>query len=98
MTQREITHSLVEIIRYDYFHPESGSRDAVYAFTHSLEVNEVCADMLPPHTVTPVDRAELEQAFARYVQRRRISQEDAARIRSWLARMPSEVAIIERES
>ena len=97
MTQREITHSLVEVIHYEYFHPEGGSRDAVYAFTHSHEVNAICSDMMPPHTVTPVDKEELEQALVQYMQRRRLSAEDAARIRSWLANMPEEVAIIERE-
>ena len=97
MAQREITHSLVEIIQYEYIHPESGSRDAVYAFTHSREVNDICADMLSPNVVTPVDKESLEQALADYVQRRSVSAEDAAQIRSWLANMPDEVAIIERE-
>ena len=97
MTQREINHSLVEVIQYEYFHPEGGSQDAVYAFTHSHEVNEICADMPPPHTVTPVDKEELEHALVQYLQRRGINEEDAARIRSWLANMPDEVAIIERE-
>ena len=97
MTQREITHSLVEVIQYEYFHPEDGSHDAVYAFTHSREMNDICADMPPPHTVTPVDKEELEHALVQYLQRRRISAEDAVRIRSWLTNMPDEVAIIERE-
>ena len=97
MTQREITHSLVEVMQYEYFHPESGSQDAVYGFTHSQEVNAICADVPPPHTVTPVDREELEQALVQYLRRRGINAEDAARIRSWLANMPDEVAIIERE-
>ena len=98
MTQREITHSLVEVIRYEYFHPESGSQDAVYEFTHSREVNDICADVPPPHAVTPVDKEELERALVQYLLRRGISSEDAARIRAWLNGMPDEVAIIEREA
>lgn len=97
MTQREINHSLVDVIRYDYFWPRNESEDAVYGFTHSQEVNAICADMPPPHTVTPVDKEELERALVQYLRRRGINSEDAARIRSWLANMPDEVAIIERE-
>ena len=82
MTQREITHSLVEVIQYEYIHPESGSQDAVYAFTHSREVNDICAGMLSPNVVTPVDKETLRQALADYVQRRRLSIEDVARIRA----------------
>ena len=97
MTQREISHALVDVIRYDYFWPRSESEDAVYGFTHSQEVNAICADLPPPHTVTPVEKESLEHALAQYVQRRCIGEEDAAQIRSWLASMPDEVAIIERE-
>ena len=67
MTHREITHSLVEVIQYEYIHPESGSQDAVYAFMHSHEVNDMCADMLSPNVVTPVDKETLREALAGYV-------------------------------
>ena len=97
MTNREITHSLVGIIRYDYFHPESESADMIYAFTHSQELNEICADMPPSHVVTPVDKETLKDALSDYIQRRNISAADAARIHTWLDNMPDEVAIIERE-
>ena len=97
MTQREIGHAFVDVIRYDYFWPSDENKDAVYGFTHSQEVNAICADMLPPHTVTPVDKESLEYALAQYLQRQCIGEEDAARIRAWLASMPDEVAIIERE-
>ena len=97
MTQRDITRVLVDIIRYDYFWPASDSEDAVYGFTHSLEVNSICADMLPPHVVTPVEKDVLEDALAEYIGRKGIDADDKARIRDWLARMPDDIAIIERE-
>lgn len=97
MTTREIGNVLVDIIRYEYFGPDTASREAVYNFTHSREVNCICRGMLPPHTVTPVEKAVLEDALADYCQRLGIGAEDEARIRAWLARMPDEVAIIERE-
>ena len=97
MTQRDITRVLVDIIRYDYFWPVSDSEDAVYGFTHSLEVNSICADMLPPHVVTPVEKDVLEDALAEYIGRKGIDADDEARIRAWLSRMPDDIDIIERE-
>jgi hypothetical protein len=38
---------LVDIIQCDYFWPVENCEDAVFGFTHSLEVNEVCLGMLP---------------------------------------------------
>ena len=97
MTTREIGNVLVDIIRYEYFGPDAASNDAVYNFTHSREVNGICGNMLPPHTVTPVEKAVLEDALSDYCRRRGIGAEDEGRIRAWLAQMPDEVAIIERE-
>ena len=97
MTSREINNVLVDVIQYEYFWPDTESSDAVYGFTHSREVICICRDMLPPHTVTPVEKAVLEDALADYIQRRNINAADEARIRAWLTRMPDEVAIIERE-
>ena len=97
MTNREITHSLVEIVRYDYFHHENESADAIYGFTHSLEVNAICADTLPPPVITPVDKETLQAALHDYARRRNISAQDAAKIRAWLDSMPNEVGIVERE-
>ncbi|MYC07581.1 MAG: hypothetical protein F4X57_10505 [Chloroflexi bacterium] len=97
MSHREITHSLVEIIHYSYLHPADEGKDAVYAFTHSQEINNICADILPPYAVTPVDKETLKNAMSAYAQRRNISTEDEAQIRAWLDNMPEEVAIIERE-
>ena len=97
MTQRDIDWVLVDIIEYRYFWPNSEAEDAVYGFTQSLEVNAICADMLPPHVVTPVDKSNLERALAEYVSRKDVSADDAAKIRSWLDQLPDEVAIIERE-
>ena len=97
MTQRDITRVLVDIIRYDYLWPSADSADAVYGFTHSLEVNAICDDMLPPHVVTPVEKDILEDALVDYINRKGIGAEDAAKIRTWLAQMPDEVAIIERD-
>ncbi len=97
MTQRDITRVLVDIIKYDYFWPPVDSEDAVYGFTHSMEVNAICADMLPPHVVTPVEKVVLEDALADYLQRRGVGAEDAARIRAWLDGLPDEIAIVERE-
>ena len=97
MTQRDVTRALVDIIHYDYFWPSQESQDAVYGFTHSREVNGLCRDMLPPHTVAPVDKFALEEALRRYLERRGISADDEAKIRAWLAQMPNDIAIIERE-
>jgi hypothetical protein len=97
MTQRDITHVLVDVISYDYLWPTRDNEDAVFGFTHSLEVNEICADMLPPHVVTPVTKTELERALADYIGRRGIGAEDEATIRGWMANMPDNIAIIERE-
>ena len=97
MTQRDITRALVDIIKYDYFWPSVDSEDAVYGFTQSMEVNAICADMLPPHVVTPVEKDVLEDALADYLQRRGVGAEDEARIRAWLDGLPDEIAIIERE-
>lgn len=97
MTNRDIKSALVDIIQYNYYWPDAESRDAVYGFTHSKEVNCICRDMLPPHTVTPVEKAVLEDALADYLQRSGASAADAARIRAWLDGTPDEVAIIERK-
>ena len=98
MTQRDITHVLVDIIEYNYFWPVADSEDAVLGFTHSLEVNEICAGMLPPYVVTPVGKDELEAALRDYIARRGISAEDVAKIRAWMKQMPEEIGIIEREA
>ena len=97
MTQRDIARVLVDIIRYDYFWPAPDSEDAVYGFTHSLEVNAICADMLPPHVVTPVEKDVLENALIEYIGRKGIDADDEVKIRAWLAQMPHDIAIIERE-
>ena len=97
MTPRENQQSLVDILDYQYFWPDTDSEDAVYGFTHSNEVLNLCAAMIPPHVVTPVEKTELETTLGHYMQRRNIPSEDAAKIRSWMNRMPDEVAIIERE-
>ena len=97
MTQRENRQSLVDIINYDHFWPEAGSEDAVYGFTHSNEVLDICADMLPPYVVTPVEKSVLGNALSEYIERRDISAADVSRIRAWLDRMADEIAIIERE-
>ena len=96
MTQRDIAHVLVDIIKYDYFWPDAESSSAVLEFTHSREVNGLCRDMLPPHTVTPVNKPALEEALGRYLRRRGASADDEAKIRAWLAQMPNDIAIIER--
>ena len=96
MTMREIDHALVDVIHYDYLWPPTGSEDAVHGFTHSREVNEICADMLPPHVVTPVEKAVLEDALDDYVKRRNIGEADQLKILAWLAQMPDEIAIMER--
>ena len=98
MTQRDITHVLVDIIEYDYLWPVEDCEDAVFGFTHSLEVNEICAGMLPPYVVTPVQKDELEAALSNYIARRGISEEDGSKIRAWMAPMPDEIGIIEREA
>ena len=97
MTERDITYVLVDIIKYDYLRPPIDDEDAVYGFTHSREINAICADMLPPHTVTPIEKAVIEDALDDYLQRRGVSTADEARIRAWLAGLPDEIAIIERE-
>ena len=98
MTQRDIDHVLVDIINYDYFWPEHESQNAVFGFTHSREVNRLCRDMLPPHTVTPVSKTDLERALVGYVERRGLEAEDETTIRRWLANLPDNIAIIEREA
>lgn len=96
MTQRDVTWALVDVISYEHLWPRRESEDVVFGFTHSREVNEICADMLPPHAVTPVTKAELERAVIGYVERRGIGAEDEATIRRWLASMPDNIAIMER--
>jgi hypothetical protein len=97
MTQRDITWALVDVISYEYLWPPRDSQDAVFGFTHSREVNEICAGMLPPHVVTPVTKTELESALADYIGRRDIGAEDEATIRRWIANMSDNIAIIERD-
>ena len=97
MTQRDVTWALVDVISYDYQWPQRDGENAVFGFTHSREVNEICADMMPPHTVTPVTKAELERALVDYIGRRGIGAEDETIIRRWMANMPDNIAIIERE-
>ena len=97
MTQRDVTWAMVDVISYDYQWPPRDSEDAVIGFTHSREVNGICADMMPPHTVAPVTKAELERALVDYVTRRGIGAEDEAAIRRWMANLPDNIAIIERE-
>ena len=96
MPNREITHSLVDVMPYAVHAPDQAGEDAVYDFTHSHEVNEICSEMLPPHVLTPVDKSELEDALSAYIQRRGVDDADAARIREWLGALPDELAILER--
>ena len=97
MTQRDVTWALVDVVQYEYLNPPRDSENVVYGFTHSREVNEICADMLPPHALTPVSKAELEIALIDYVARRGIAGEDEATIRRWMSNLPDNIAIIERE-
>lgn len=97
MTVRENRLSIVDIISYDFFRPDTESQDVVYGFTHSHEILNICADMLPPHVVTPVEKDVLEDALANYVERRGIGAEEEAKIRAWLGQLPDNIAIIERE-
>ena len=97
MTQRHVTWALVDMISYEYVPPPRDSENAVFGFTHNREVNQICADMMPPHTVTPVTKAELERALVDYVARRGIEAGDEATIRRWMVNMPDSIAIIERE-
>lgn len=97
MTHKDISWVMVDIIEYRYLWPGSANEDAVYGFTHSLEVNSMCADMLPPYVVTPVEKSNLERAFAGYAARNDISADYAAMITAWLDQMPEEIAIIERK-
>ena len=98
MTPRDVNRVLADVIRYQFLWPSAGDEDAVYGFTHSLEVNSICADMLPPHMVTPVAKEELIQAWEGYVTRRNIGAEDSTKIKAWLDQMPDEIAIIERDA
>ena len=97
MTVRENRLSHVDIISYDFFWPDTESQDTVYAFTHSHEILNICADMLPPHVVTPVEKEVLEDALANYVERRGICAEEEAKIRAWFGQLPDNIAIIERK-
>ena len=47
MTLRENRLSLVDIISYDFLHPDTDSQDAVYGFTHSHEILNICAGYAP---------------------------------------------------
>lgn len=97
MTPRDVNWVLVDVIRYQFLWPSAGDQDAVYGFTHSIEVNSICADMLPPHVVTPINKEELVRAWEDYVARRNIGSEDSNKIKAWLDQMPDEIAIIERD-
>lgn len=96
MPEREITHSLVDVMPYAVHAPDQAGEDAVYDFTHSHEVNDICSAMLPPHVLTHVDKSELEDALSAYIRRRGVDANDAARIREWLGALPDELAILER--
>ena len=96
MPEREIAHALVDVMPYAVHAPGQADEDAVYDFTHSHEVNDICAAMLPPHVLTPVAKSELEDALSAYIRRRGVDATDAARIRAWLAALPDELAILER--
>ena len=97
MTQRDVTWALVDVISYDYHWPARDSESAVFGFTHSREINEICAEAMPPHTVTPVTKMDLERAHIDYVGRRGIGGAGETTIRRWLANLPDNIAIIERE-
>ena len=97
MTEREVKDAIVDVVQYNHIHVEREAMDAVYGFTHSREVNAICVEMIPPHTLILVDKDALEQAMADYIQRRRISPTDAAIIRAWIAKLPDDIGIVERE-
>ena len=97
MTPRDVNWVLVDVIKYEYLRPSESDQDAVYGFTHSLEVNSICADTLPPLVVTPATKTELILAWRDYVDRKQINAEDSATIKAWLDGLPDEIAIIERE-
>ena len=53
--------------------------------------------MIPPHTVTLVPKTDLERALVGYVERRGLATGDEVTIRRWLANLPDNIAIMERE-
>ena len=69
------------MISYDYHWPARDGENAVFGFTHSREVNENCADMMPPHTVTPVTKTDLERALVAYIERRGLEAGEEVTIR-----------------
>lgn len=97
MTNRENKNALIDVIQYDYFWPDSADEDTVYKFTHSNEVNAVCADIFSPHVITPIDKDDLRLALTEYIERCNISPEDVSSLRNWLNGMPEHIAIIERQ-
>ncbi len=97
MTPRDVNWALVDVIRYEIMVPPERDQEAVHGFTHSLEVNSICAETLPPHVVTPVTKPELVMAWRDYVDRNQINPEDSAKIKAWLDVLPDEIAIIERD-
>ena len=76
--------------------PDSESEDAVFGFTHSAEVNNICAGTLP-YAITPVNKSELVEALDEYIRTHGIDTADEARIRAWLNQLPDEAAVIERK-
>lgn len=97
ITEREVKNAIVDVVKYNHIQVEREAMDAVYGFTHSREVNAICAEMIPPHTLIPMDKDALEQAMADYIQRRGVSPADEAIIRAWIAKLPDDIGIVERE-
>ena len=97
MDEKEVKHSVVFVTGISAM-PKVA--DVVSDFSHSLEVNAICAEVDRPHVFTFVEKDALERAVEEYIQRKGLGDDDVSELRFWLKELldGGSVGILESSS
>ena len=68
-------------------------RAVVSGFSHSFEVNAICADVDRPYVFIFVEKDSLECAAEEYIERKSLGDDDASDLRVWLKEMSGEGSV-----
>lgn len=93
MADKEVKSVAMDVVRVLRSPVASEYADVVEGFKHSLELGDVCAEDLRPHTLTFVEVGELRQLVADYTKRRGLSSADAEYLQIWLSDFPEGISV-----
>ena len=93
MANKEMNHVAMDVVRVMRSPVASEFVEVVDGFKHSLELGDVCANELSPHTLTFVEADELRRLVAVYTERRGLSPADAEYLQIWLSDFASGMSV-----